>query len=210
MHVRAEHRPGNDAETLDAAITAAAQAGLSSLPSGAFRFDLASRGFRLVEGERLTAFLRALGRRPPRAGTAAADARHLQRLADAAIAALCREPDADPDRLAALVADGAGIGLDEAWIARTSALRPMDWRLAGLYARVVGCEAAGAADGLGAALGRETSAWAPPAELEESLRRLQRAGLVEEGTDIALAAGPWLPPCRVTRAGARVLAMAAG
>jgi hypothetical protein len=209
MHARADHRPGDDAETLDAAIAAAVQAGLSSLPGGAFRFDLASRGFRLAEGERLTAFLRALGNRRTQAATAV-DARHLQRLADAAIAALCREPTADPDRLAALVVEGAGIGLDEEWIVRAAALRPMDWRLAGLYARVVGREADGAPDRLGAALGRETSAWASPAELEESLRRLQRAGLVEEGTDIALAAGPWLPPCRVTRTGARVLAMAAG
>lgn len=209
IHAQADHDPGGGAEALDHAVGIAAEAGLSSLPSEAFHFDLASRSFRLVEGERLTAFLAALRRQRRQAAEAAPDPRHLQRLADAAIAALRREADADLDRLAILVVEGAGASLDEAWIDRVATLRPIDWRLAALYARVVGCDAAGTAEALGAALGRETAAWAPPAELEVSLSRLQRAGIIEGGTDVALSADPWLPPRRLTRAGARMLALAA-
>jgi hypothetical protein len=208
IHAQADHHSRGGAEALDHAVGVAAEAGLSSLPSEAFHFDLASRSFRLVEGERLTAFLAAL-RRQRRQAEAAPDPRHLQRLADAAIAALRREAGTDLDRMATLVVEGAGAGLDEAWIDRVAALRPIDWRLAALYARVVGCDAVGTAEGLGAALGRETAAWAPPAELEASLRRLQRAGIIEDGTDIALSADPWLPPRRLTRAGARMLVLAA-
>lgn len=207
IRTQADHRPRDGAANLGDAIDVAEEAGLSSLPSGAFRFDLASRSFRLVDGDRLTAFLSALRHRRANAGVPS-DAGRFQRLADAAIAALCREPDADLDRLAALVAEGAVAGLDEDWIARAATLGPMEWRLATLYVRVVGSDAAGPAEGLGSALGRETAAWAPPAELETCLRRLQRLGFVEPGTDVALSDGPWLPPRRVTRAGARVLALA--
>lgn len=204
---RAGIRPEGGARALDEAIAAARDAGLTGLPSEAFRFDLATRSFRLVEEAATAAFLVALGWHTAR--NPAGPERSFQALADAAVAAIARRPGADIDRLASVVVAGSREGLDPCWVARAAAMEPLDWRLADLYGRVVGGVRPADADGAGATLGMETAAWAPPAALEASLARLQEAGVLERGTDLPVfVRGPYLPPRPVTPEGARLLALA--
>jgi hypothetical protein len=195
--------------SLDAhTIQIAATAGLSSLPACALRLDLASQYLCLAADSRVAAFLEELGRR--RHGISF-QPNHLvfQTLAEAAIESIAEAPRADVGRLAALVLHGARHDLDVSWISRAACLHPLDWRLADLYAKTVGRVAVNFPDQVGETLATVVRHWAPPSEIETSLRRLQELGILARDNDLPLdPAQPYLPPAPITADGERLLRLA--